>query len=552
MKYIKYTKYLVLASLLAFGACKEDDDSKVIPDDAQELTVDFTEVSIAQGDERTVNIISGNGDYVVTSANEEVVTAEINGNVVTLKAMDYKNNAKSVIYIKDKYDKCAKVYVETAATFDLKLSRSLITLYSQVEGADEDTVRIYTGNGGYTVGFHQEDGSAAPTCVTLNTDNLEETETFTVKGLSQGSAELEVKDCKGKTAYVTVNVIAPKPILTDADEEGVLIKANQGSAKVKITSGNGEYQICDPGDNKLIRLEIYGNEITVTARRAGITSFTVTDAKKQISQPIKVVIAPDRRYAMNIGRTYAVWTHFGEMTGDGLAKIKEETNGFKLKEMTWEIVTRIDGTNWLQTFMGKEGYFILRGGDWESNKGQQMELVGTGDKLKLRTGHNAFKLGEWMHIALVVDCSKGQSDYNNKYKLYINGKQVLWSDQTKTDINYSEIDLCAGNDGGRITIGRACDARRFLAGSILEARIWTVCRTVDQLKENALELKEENPEGLLARWDFSAGAPVTYIEDGTNSDHELIMHICKYDSWGDTQFPMDGFEDVTDIEVPFI
>ncbi|MEB3375391.1 hypothetical protein SFC43_26610 [Bacteroides sp. CR5/BHMF/2] len=36
-----------------------------------------------------------------------------------------------------------------------------------------------------------------------------------------------MKDQQGKTAYVTVNVIAPKPILTDADEEGVLIKANQ-------------------------------------------------------------------------------------------------------------------------------------------------------------------------------------------------------------------------------------------------------------------------------------------------------------------------------------
>ncbi len=550
---MKYIKYLFLASLLALGSCGEDEvNDNVIPDDAQELKVDFTQVSIAQGDERTVNIVSGNGGYVATSANEEVVTAEVNGNVVTLKALDCKNDARSVVYLKDKYDQCVKIWVETAAIFDLKLSKSLLTLYSQVDGADEDTIRIWTGNGGYTVGFHKEEGAADPTCVMLKADNLDETGMFTVKGLSQGSAELVVKDRQNKESYVTVNVIAPKPILTDADGEGVLIKANQGSAQVKITSGNGEYQICDPGDGKIIRLEIYGNTVTVTGRRAGTTSFTVTDAKKQVSQPIQVTIAPDKRYAMNIAKSYAVWAHFGEMTGDGLAAIKEQTNGFKLKQMTWELVTRVDATNWLQTFMGKEGYFILRGGDWSNNGGKQMELVGTGDKLKLRTGHNAFKLGEWMHIALVVDCSKAQSDYNNKYKLYINGQQVLWSDQNKTDINYSEIDLCAGNDGGRVTIGRACDSRRFLAGSILEARIWTVCRTVDQLKANAMELKEENPEGLLARWDFSAGAPVSYIEDGTNSDHELLMHICKYDGWGDTEFPMTGFEDVTDITVPFI
>lgn len=551
---MKFVKFFFFASLLALSACGDEDDNKdnVTSSNMVELRVDFTEINIAQGDERTVNILSGNGDYVVTSANEEVVTAEVDGNIVKLKAVEGKNDAQSVVYVKDKYDQRVKIFVNTAATFDLKLSQNLFTLYSQVEGADEATVRIYTGNGGYTVGFHQEgDDTVFPTCVEINADDLEETEMFTIKGVAQGSAEIEVKDQQGKTAYVTVNVIAPKPILTDADEEGVLIKANQGSTQVKITSGNGEYQICDAGDPKIIRLEIYGNVVTVTGRKAGTTSFTVTDAKKQVSKPVQVTIPPEGRYAMNLGRNYAVWAHFGEMTGEGLEAIKEKTNGFKLTQMTWEIVTRVDETNWLQTFMGKEGYFILRGGDWENNKGRQMELVGISDNLKLRTGHGAFELGEWMHIALVVDCSKEQHDYSNKYKLYVNGKQVAWSDQQKTDIDYSAIDLCAGNDGGRITIGKASDNRRFLCGAILEARIWTVCRTEEQLIENAMKLKEEHPEGLLARWDFSAGAPVSYIDDGTNSDHELLMHICKYDSWGDVEFPMSSFEDASSIEVPF-
>lgn len=227
---MKFVKYFFFASLLALGACGEDDDKddNGTPADAVELKVDLTEINIAQGDERTVNILSGNGDYVVTSANEEVVTAEVEGNVVKLKAVEGKNDAQSVVYVKDKYDQRAKIFVNTAATFDLKLSQGLLTLYSQVEGADEATVRIYTGNGGYTVGFHQEgEDTATPTCVEINADNLEETEMFTLKGVAQGSAEIEVKDQQGKTAYVTVNVIAPKPILTDADEEGVLIKANQ-------------------------------------------------------------------------------------------------------------------------------------------------------------------------------------------------------------------------------------------------------------------------------------------------------------------------------------
>ncbi len=551
---MKIVKYFFFASLLALGACGDDDNNKDNGTlaDVVELKVDLTDIRIAQGDERIVNILSGNGEYVVVSANDKVVTAEVEGNTVKLKALERDNHAQSVVYLTDKYEQRVKIMVTTAATFDLKLSQTLFTLYSQVAGADEAEVRIYTGNGGYTVGFHQEEGeNAVPDCIQLYTDALEETEKFRIKGIAQGSAELEVKDRQGKTAYVTVNVIAPKPILTDADEDGVTINGAQGKAKVRIIGGNGEYKILDSGDAKIMRLEIYGNEVTVIGRRVGTTSFTITDAKNQVSKQITVDILPGKPQYMNLGRDYGVWTHFGEMVGEGVAAIKEKTNNFKLTQMTWETVTRIDETNWLQTFMGKEGYFILRGGVWEGNKGRQMELVGTGDKLQLRTGHGAFELGKWMHIALVVDCSKGKDDYNEKYKLYVNGKQVKWDDYHQTDIDYQEIDLCAGNDGGKISIGRASDDRRFLCGALREARIWNVCRTVEQLKANAKELQEEHPDGLLARWIFSPGASTTYVEDATNADYDLVMHICKYNSWTETDFPLERFGDANEIVLLF-
>lgn len=65
-------KYFVLASLLCLCACSDDNDNKnnEIPQDLVELKVDASEISIVQGDTRTVKITSGNGEYVVTSANE--------------------------------------------------------------------------------------------------------------------------------------------------------------------------------------------------------------------------------------------------------------------------------------------------------------------------------------------------------------------------------------------------------------------------------------------------------------------------------------------------
>ena len=71
---MKVMKYFVLASLLCLSACGDDNDNKnnETPQNLAELTVDASEISIAQGDTRTVKITSGNGEYEVTSANEEV------------------------------------------------------------------------------------------------------------------------------------------------------------------------------------------------------------------------------------------------------------------------------------------------------------------------------------------------------------------------------------------------------------------------------------------------------------------------------------------------
>ena len=551
---MKFTKYFMIVPLLCFCACSDDNDDQNngIPADMVELKVDANEMNIVQGETRVVNIVSGNGEYTVTSANEEVVTAEIDGNKIKLTAVPGENNAQGVVYLKDKYYQRVKIQVNTAAEFDLKLKEASYTLYSNVEGEDEAMVEICTGNGGYSLEIEDENQ-----CVEiLGKDQLEDTEKFIVKGIGQGNAEIKVLDRKGKEAFVTLEVIAPKPILTDADEDVILMKANQGKKQVEITSGNGEYKVLDAGDTKIIRLEIYGNKVTVYGKKAGETSFTLTDAKKQVSQSIRVKIAPDKRYAMNLGRDYAVWTHFAEMSGTGADALKAKNNNFKLKKMTWDLTCRIDNTYWLQTFMGKEGYFILRGGD-DGDQGVQggnqwgvIDLVGTGDKLKLRTRHDVIKLGEWMHLALVVDCDVEQNDPQNKYKLYINGSKVDWGEIKENSLNFSEIDLCAGGDGGKISIGKAFDNVRFFGGAILEARIWSVCRTEDQLKTNAWNFVEENTEGLLGRWDFSAGAPVAYIEDGTNSDHELLMHVCKYDSFNNIEFPMDKFEEVP-VVVPF-
>lgn len=169
-------------------------------------------------------------------------------------------------------------------------SKTYLHFIRKWKAADEAIIKIYTGNGGYSLEVVDENN-----CIEVDQSTLEDSESFTVKGIAQGNAEVKITDRKGKEAFVNLNVIAPKQITTDADEKGVLINANQGSQQVKILTGNGEYQIHDAGDSRIIRLEVYGNVVTVTGRKAGETSFTLIDAKKQISQPIHVVIAPEKQ-----------------------------------------------------------------------------------------------------------------------------------------------------------------------------------------------------------------------------------------------------------------
>ena len=97
---MKFTKYFMIVPLLCFCACSDDNDDQNngIPADMVELKVDANEMNIVQGETRVVNIVSGNGEYTVTSANEEVVTAEIDGNKIKLTAVPGENNAQGVVY----------------------------------------------------------------------------------------------------------------------------------------------------------------------------------------------------------------------------------------------------------------------------------------------------------------------------------------------------------------------------------------------------------------------------------------------------------------------
>lgn len=118
--------FLFLSALTVpffMGSCSDDKEEQEVKP-ATDLVVDNNSVTLLQGDEITVSITSGNGDYYVKPFDENVATATINGNKVTIKAtensqLEENNRTETTILIVDGRKKVARVLVRVAKLWDL-------------------------------------------------------------------------------------------------------------------------------------------------------------------------------------------------------------------------------------------------------------------------------------------------------------------------------------------------------------------------------------------------------------------------------------------------
>lgn len=134
-------------------SCSDDKEEQEVKP-ATDLVVDNNSVTLLQGDEITVSITSGNGDYYVKPFDENVATDTINGNKVTIKAtensqLEENNRTETTILIVDGRKKVARVLVRVAKLWDL-------TVDAPEEGFDlfigeKRLVKILTGNGDYQI-----------------------------------------------------------------------------------------------------------------------------------------------------------------------------------------------------------------------------------------------------------------------------------------------------------------------------------------------------------------------------------------------------------------
>lgn len=289
--------FLFLSALIIpffMGSCSDDKEEQEVKP-ATDLVVDNNSVTLLQGDEITVSITSGNGDYYVKPFDESVATATINGNKVTIKAtensqLEENNRTETTILIVDGRKKVARVLVRVAKLWNL-------TVDAPEEGfnlfiGEKRLVKILTGNGDEQISIPEgadkflEVGELSGQVIPL-TAKFE---------TGADPVNITITDKKGKT--ITIPVVVNIVDLTLKSNEATFAEPDAESQYISIERGNGgysfTYQVGDGEpitDATIVEATEKENLITLKPKARGDVKVIVTDQKGSVEE-IAVKVNP--------------------------------------------------------------------------------------------------------------------------------------------------------------------------------------------------------------------------------------------------------------------
>ncbi|WP_270604496.1 hypothetical protein [Bacteroides ovatus] len=260
---------VLFAAVNLFSGCSEDDPSYAsLVADKQELAINLDETP-----EEVIQIIQGNGNYKVTSSNEDVVTATINNDQIQVTALK-AGEANVTITDWAKMSTSVKVTVDQLVDLALKVSSTM--MYPN----EDKTIEVYTGNGGYSITV--DDASVAKA-------TIDEKGQIQVESLTPGTATFTVKDRRDKTTELIVKV-KKKMVIDNSGSIPYLVISEP--VTIKILDGNGKYT-CTAGGNATylkstmsedgteviiegLKRYRYNNKVTITDQDGEKIEVTIT------------------------------------------------------------------------------------------------------------------------------------------------------------------------------------------------------------------------------------------------------------------------------------
>ncbi|WP_195629807.1 LamG-like jellyroll fold domain-containing protein [Bacteroides finegoldii] len=304
-------------------SCSDDKEEQEVKP-AADLVFDNSSVTLLQGDEITVGITSGNGDYYVKPFDESVATATVNGNKVTIKAtenseLEENNRTETTVLVIDGRKKVARIQVQVAKLWNL-------TVDTPEEGFDlfigeKRLIKILTGNGDYQISV-PEGADKYLEVGELSGQTFPVTAKFETE--TDHPIEITITDKKDKTVVIpiVVNIVD----LTLKSNDAIFAEPDAESQYIAIEKGNGGYTFTyqveggEPtADATIVEASEDENLITLKPKARGDVKVIVTDQKGS-EEVIAVKVNPYKLKAsveaVSIGG-FKASTEFSIVKGNG-------------------------------------------------------------------------------------------------------------------------------------------------------------------------------------------------------------------------------------------
>ena len=471
---------LLCVILIANTGCGKEDAIQE-QKDLYEVIVDKPVVRIGHNEEVNVNVMLGNGGYSVKSYNEQVATATVAGEQITIKSGI--QNGATTVEVTDAEGIKTEISVNVGL-FELEVNEQTIEMEVNEEKELIVTMGNFSSNNELTYSIKDE------TVISIeNTDQLRPY--YTIRGLKIGETAITFTDAKGKQATVNVKI---NPVSIDVSNLTPKVGVNN-KIVITVEKGNGGYTI-EATDNTIVRIKkVNDNNFSLVGLKAGTTDLIVRDQEGQELTLSITVSEADK--VVNLGSNNSFEVPF-EIDGE------KAQNLTSLNSITLEARIKIDDLNGssdarINTVMGIEKIFLLRVDVRKngSNQDDRYLQLAADEKGGIRyESTNKIEKNKWYNVAVVLDGSKTGDE---RIALYINGvKEEFGYKAGKLD-DLKGIDLTENFDIGQ------SGGKRWLNGSITYARIWDKALNADEISnQNGLLLTEEK-DGLVANWIFSNG-----------------------------------------------
>lgn len=280
-----YLAGFLLAAATVFSGCNDDGPSyhDLVPN-TQELIINLDETP-----EGIIQIVQGNGNYKITSSNEDVATAIAEGNKIKVTALKAGSTDLSIT---DWAKMSTNVKVIVDQLSELVLSNSATTMYP----GENKTVNVYTGNRGYKVTVDKESVVKA---------TVDEEGHIQIESLAPGNATVTVTDRLNKSAEFSVKVI--KKLVVDNSEEIAYLTVGE-PLTIKILDGNGGYTCTNNGSATYLKCTIAenGTDVIIEGLKRYRFNKTVT-IKDQEGESISInIVYIDDLYLENPSYRYLI------------------------------------------------------------------------------------------------------------------------------------------------------------------------------------------------------------------------------------------------------